>query len=387
VLEEILEEMEDFTHGRYNLAKGVFLGETFSFIEGERRPIKIGGKVQNWWIPRRLRDIDKRRIRMRPTWDNKAPDGGKIRAHYELFNLEKLDWVPIRPDSPLVHFKYDDEESRLSHGRGVAEAIYFHHYAKGVVFTEGLEGLEKWARGMIVAKVDNAQATALTNETTAAAYLTQLERQRRGGIMVMDTADELEVKWPDSQGNDMVFQWLQYLDAGIVTVILGQVIPQSGGALIAEALTRAITEAGSSETLLGYDRTVLYEMLTRDLVGHIWYWNRPQLAELGLTDAKRPFLRAAAIDDTDPKEAIDIIATARTAGIPLLKDEVYDRIGFSRPGANDDIFEPILDPGAAMATDEDGKPVPNKMANDPVGNVKGPAAGASAPPSRPTDHK
>ena len=382
VLEQILEEIQDFTQGRFNLAKGVFQGESWAYIESERRMIEIDGKMQLWWIPTRLRHIDKRHMRLAPTWDSNAAPGNRIGAHYEILDLENLNWKPLHNHAPLIHFRYDDEEGRMNHGRGISEAIYFYHYAKGVVLTEGLEGLEKWARGMVVAKLDNAAAGALSNKQTADNYLKELEKQRHGGIMVIDSKDELEVQWPESSGNDMVFQWLQYLDSGIVTVILGQVIPQSGGALIAEALTRAITEGTSSETLLGYDRTTLYQTLTRDLVGHIWYWNQPNLSELGLGKARRPTLRAAAIDDSNPKEAIDIVATALSTGIPLLRKEVYDRIGFTPPGTEDDVIEGILDPGATQMGDPMTDPA---MEKDAIGNAPGPVKGASPPPSRPSD--
>jgi len=387
VAERILEHLDNFIEGRYNLAKGVFQGESWSYIEGEHKTLDIGGKKQKWWVPVRLRSIDKRRIRQVPVWVPGAGGNDSLQMHYELSNINSAGlWTPIRSDAPLIHFTYDNEESRMGHGRGIAEAIYFYHYAKGVVFTEGLEGLEKWARGMVVAKMDRMGTGATTNEDTAQAYLTQLERQRTGGIMVIDDKDEVEVHWPNGKGGEMVFDWLHYLDAAIAEVIMGQVIPSVGGSVIATEITRGREEGSATETLLGYDRALIYNCLTRDLLGHIWYWNQIQLREIGLGDARMPKLSPVSVDDSKPKEAIDIISAAATIGIPLIRKQVYDRIGFGMPGENDDVFEGVLAPGS-QALDQNGVPINNQaMTGDATGNAKGPVKGASPPPSRPSDN-
>jgi len=340
LMEEIVDMVPGLTQARYHLAKGVFLGETWGYIEGSRRPMTVGGRTGNWWLPTRIRNIDKRRIRSVPDWDSGAAAGRRITMAYEIHDIETHTWAPIHPSAPLIHFAYDDEESRLGHGRGLAEAIYFYHYAKGIVLREGLEGLEKWARGMVVAKISGKGSSPLSNETTRDAYLDELEQQRQGGIFAMDADDELDVLWADASGHTQVFAWLEYLDQAITQVILGSVLPTGGGADVGSN-ARAEVESDSTETLVGYDRRALYESISRYLVGAIWYWNQKEIKALGLGDAAMPRLTATSVDESDPEKVARTVAAILGAGIPLVKTELYDRLGWSMPSEDDEIIEGV----------------------------------------------
>jgi len=341
--EEIIDLVRGFTQSRYHLAKGVFLGETWGYMNGRRVPMTIGGKLQNWWMPTHISDIDKRRIRPVPSWNDQRPAGEKLQMRYELHDLESATWAPIHRNAPLIHFSYDNEESRLSHGRGLAEAIYFYHYAKGVVLREGLEGLEKWARGIVVAKIKSSSSSPLDNEEVRDAYLAKLEDMRQGGSFAMDVEDELDVLWAGGAGHSQVFEWLRYLDEGITQLILGAVLPSGGGSDVGSN-ARAETEAETSETLVGYDRTVLYEALSDQMMRAIWYWNRKEIANLGLADAFVPRMTATSVDSTNPTETATQVATILQAGIPLVKSEVYDRLGWTMPTDSDDVIEGIEPP-------------------------------------------
>ena len=73
-------------------------------------------------------------------------------------------------------------------------------------------------------------------------------------------------------------------------------------------------------------------VLTRDLVGALWRMNRQQFSAIGCAMAKPPKFVTVQDKREDPRMAVEVIDKALGAGIPLKKDEVYERIGFGPAG-------------------------------------------------------
>ena len=80
--------------------------------------------------------------------------------------------------------------------------------------------------------------------------------------------------------------------------------------------------------------------MTHDLIGQVWRMNRSNFAALGLADANMPKFSSIQEKRQDPTVVAGIITQMGQVGLPLRKDEVYDRIGFTMPKEDDEIFEP-----------------------------------------------
>ncbi len=66
VVKDGMEEIEDFSAGKMRIANCIFLGRSFEYVEGRRRWCSLGGIMDNWWIPTRLKNMDKDRFQHRP---------------------------------------------------------------------------------------------------------------------------------------------------------------------------------------------------------------------------------------------------------------------------------------------------------------------------------
>lgn len=349
IVTEMVEGIDGFTEARYQAAQAVIIARQYHYIEGERKVASFAETPEmNFWCPTRLCQIDKRRFRLVPRPWRDTENKEHIAVSLEMFSEDRRNWEMVEHPEWFLKHKYGDEESRLFLGRGILEAIYFYHWMKGVVLREGLQGVERWAQGMAVVKIDGLRAGSEDRDTQTVlnTWLDVIKKQRARNSLVFDSKDEVEIINSDGTGHAMVMEFLQYLDNAITRLILGAVLP-TGGDTGEGSFARAETEMESSQVLIEYDRRLLDETITRDLVALIVRQNKPQFAMLGLIAAKMPKFTTVAERRRDPQVSIAVISQAITSGIKLKKDEVYEAIGFSQP-TDDDGEDDVIGSGERM---------------------------------------
>lgn len=368
VVEEMLSNVERFAQSRYELAGAVITARAFGYIEGERRYDLLGGKLANWWTPTKISDIDRRRFYHKPVWVTDDEGQRTLRTRLMLWNVEANQWRPLQNIRCLIRHIYNDEEARLGYGRGLLEAIYFFTYAKAIVMKEGLKGLERWAQGGFAVGVNkDAPASKLrTNDAISEAWKSAWKAWTSEHILVHDVNDVVQPIRFDGTGHVMVKDWRQYLDDSITRLILGSILPSGGGG-DKGSNARAETEAETTEGLIQYDRLLLDETMTRDLIGCIWHYNRSQFSEAGLGMARMPKFSSVQEAKGDPIESARVIATLHQAGIDLRSDEVYERTGFTPPVEGDKVIK-----GAEQGEGgfDFSKFLPSRGTEDAVGAAK-----------------
>jgi hypothetical protein len=355
IVESALRRLRDFRSGRRNLAHAIFDGRSYAVVHGERRPVKLpprGRKgtprMANLWTPRRLQDVGAKRIR----WG--LLENGKPQLQYA--SIPSGQWIPVSPDVMLVSVCYDNREASLGYGRGLREGCYYYLYAKETALREGLQGLERWAQGMVVAKIDSKLAGFPTKEATqvAAEYLDTLKKHRgRFGGIAIDKADEIDVKWPAGTGQSMVTEFVRMMDEALTRLITGALLPSGGGSTNG-SLARAEEEGSTIERVTQLDRDIVDEALTHDLIRRLVDVNRPQLSDMGLGDADYPRFETVMSQTEDPAKNATVVQTALQAGVALRKDEVYKKLGFTQPAEDDEVFDGVPPSPDAMLGSMDG---------------------------------
>jgi hypothetical protein len=353
IMEDLLRSIFRFSEGRHELALAVILARAYAFVE-TRREVRAfaDGPALRWLVPTRLRGIDRRRVRIVPKRVRDEEGRVRLSTFLELYSPERMVWDAISRPELFVKHVYQDEEARLGHGRGLLEAIYFWWWSKGIALREGLQGLEKWAQGLTVVRVDGMRKTKSSNpnSTLAQAWLDAIEDSRARHAIVADKEDEIDVKFPGGQGNDLVIKIVEYLDDGITRLLSGSARPLGGGdAGSLDSGGQAKVEEDTSEGVVQYDRGLLDETISRDLVGLVWRLNRPNWVEMGLGEAECPIFSSEQQKREDPELGANVAATALGAGIPLVKEEVYRKIGYSVPKDGDEVIEPAA-VGAGVGT-------------------------------------
>ncbi len=352
IVEAAIKQIRKFREGRRFLAEGIFRARSFVWLEGRRMTWRPSSSYPTgqWWLPTRLKHKDKREVRWHPVVKRKIVDGEQRKQIFrrrEVYDINTGKWLglPTVLDALLLEVIYRDESGRLGFGRGLLEPIYFLWWAKQTVMKEGLQGIEKWAQGKIIGKVDTSKTGSATasgdNKSTVAMrnqMRLELDRMRSRHIGVFDKADEIMNLAGGGEGWQIVLEFLKYCDDAILGVALGGVLP-FGGASDKGSLARAGVEKDSSEELLDFDRGLVDEPINDKLIPAFLNFNTENIAGLGLADAAKPVFKTSRNKLQDPEQQVKIITEALRGGIDLKKQQVYERIDFDMPSEDDEIFE------------------------------------------------
>lgn len=341
ICRDILRHVRNFTEARYELAQSIFKARTYAYIEGKPEIRTFGdGKPRTWWIPYRLRDVDRRRIRYRPE-HYLDPDGTeKVTVHQELWSVARMRYEPFAKLGQFVKIVYRNEEARLGYGRGLMDSMYFYWWMKAVVWKEGLQGLERWSQGILIGKVDSLRegSTGKTNEAIRDELYEALHDMRSRHVIIVGKEDEVDVKEGGMAGHEMVMSFIKYMDEKLIALILGSTIPFGGGSG-GGSYARARVEESTTNSLIQFDRDKLDEALSDDLIGLVWKLNYKNFVDMGCGESGIPKFVTQPDKKEDPQGAASIIAQLSAIGLPLKSEEVYSKIGFSAPSEGDEVFE------------------------------------------------
>lgn len=386
-----LKRIPHFSDFRRRQAQAIFRGTSTHLMMGRREMVSLADlPAMHWFMLTGLKHMDPRRFVIRPIRTTK-PDG-TIEVHGQLHmsvvptyqtgpvNDGKGLWygryVPVEHPEWLIRTVYDDEESRLGHGRGVMDALYFYHWAKQIVIREGLQGLERWAQGAVVYKIDpELYGTAdgnMTTEKIRDRALEQLKAMRSRHYFVADKNEEIEVHTEGQQGGNFVLGWLEYIDRSIIAVATGASLRSAGDVGSAGGFASDAVGQDLMETIVAYDREVLAEDVRTDLIGLWCHVNKPQLKALGemlgvpgVDLAPDPEFAIVHKRRMDPAVAMQRFSQAmQVPGFRVKKSEVYDEQGWTMPDENDqDVFEgqapQAIDPMTGLPIDGgEGEPPP-----------------------------
>ena len=333
---ELVESIKHFTQARLNLARAFFSGARFARIHGQARNLTIGdGKLRTWWVPTRLEDMDKRMYRIVP-----ENDGKEIHAHWERWDVAAQDWRKETTTDAIntIRHVYQDDQGQLGHGRGLREALGWWWYAKDHVFQESLQAVERFAQGILSAKVDGVRdaATGLPNSELISAWTDVLEDLRARHVLVFDKSDEVEMIKMDGAGWGMLADIRAELKNTIFTLVLGANLTTSASEGGSYAL--AEVQENNTEALVQYDRETLQETITDDLLGCIWFKNHANLNELGIAGEK-PNFTITQEKRQDPQERASVAQTLNSIGVDLSLDDLLEQTGFRKPAPGEDIVE------------------------------------------------
>lgn len=345
-------KLKKFTQSRALLARAFFHGQRWARIHGECVPLTLGdGKRRMWWVPTRLEDVDSRQVRMVPEVDTRT---GEIANRYQLWNVGRGDWERDEKNQPrrmtnddlrqyVVH-TYEDEQGSLGFGKGLRDALAWCWRTKAHVFEEAGRAIERFAGGMMLAKVNGLKdgEQSLPNPALMQAVLSAIENARARHSLVIDRDDEIEVVQGSAEGWQMLTDFREALRSMVLTLVLSANLPTSADKGGSFALSE--TQADSTEATMQYDREALEESLTDSLVRQTWANNYPNLLELGLAlpednYSSQPRFNIKQEQKLDPEKRANVAKMAHEIGLPLPKAELYEQLGFRQPEEGEDVLD------------------------------------------------
>ena len=280
VATELVDSIHKLADGLANLSYAFLPGPRFSRIHGEPHQLKLGDRLERtWWVPKELEDMDKRSYRKVVHGDNSSQT--ITGAHWERFWFGPGEWRPekVLDARRTINHIYRDTQATLGFGKPLREALGWHWYALTHIFQESLQAAEKVGQGTTVVQMNGMrdQKTQLPNETAMQAMIDVIEDMRARHILVLDQADTIQHLEGASSGWQVLTTLRQEIKSSIYTLILGANLTTSADQGGSYALAQI--QENSTESLIQFDRRSLEETLTNDLLGAIWYFNRPNLIE------------------------------------------------------------------------------------------------------------
>lgn len=406
LVDAMLRRIPHFQDARRRLAQAVFRGQASELITGRREFISLADKPSmHWWVCTGLKHVDPRRFVIRPVRERRENGTMKVRGQLYMSviptyqsvptqktqprnsapkspnamrgQFDKVDpkneglwygrYVPVEHPEWLVRIIYDDEEARLGFGRGLLDAVYFFIWIKQIVIREGLQGLERFVHGVPIVTLDPSKrgATDQTSEAVRDAALASLKKMRAGHAIVINAGETIQWAEPGSSGQQMVTGWLEYLDRCLMGAITGAALKSGGDQTSAGSYASDQVGADMQDTVVQYDRDKIDEDLTTDLIGLHCKLNREQFRRLedvlktpGIADEPDPVFTTVVKKRLDPLSELQIVqGAAQVKDLDLPKDEVYERLGYSVPEDEEEVFKggsaippepPQIDPATGL---------------------------------------
>lgn len=354
-----LNKAKGFTMCRLHSAKAVFLGDSWQQVIGQRKRLKFEGKYDEFWVLDSFEQIDSDRFRWVPMWKNAdgsltpvqqsgrpvdRPSGAKAVRVLEMSSLDRPgQWDRVTDTRSLLFVEYDSEERRLGRGRGILEAVYFYHFAMGILLREMLQLAEKLGQGMTIVKIDPKELgdEDSTNEDVRDDYADKVEQMRARNVLVMSKMDEIQHVFADGSAWSGFIEAIKHLQECCVRLILGGSLPSGGGGEVG-SYARSETEADEQEGLIQFDRELQAEAITDTIVRLIVTTNRPQLVAMGLGEAEMPRYAPYQEKKQDPRENAEVAEIMLRSGAKILATEYYERCGWTMPTDGDEVLEQQL---------------------------------------------
>lgn len=333
-----LQNVRKFDQARERLAWAFFYSSAYEEMRGTNQRTVLGDEepLARWWCLEQFENIDKRRFqRFREGDDNHV---------WRIWDLREGRYCDI-PESDIpfyVRHAVEDREQYLKYARGLVDALYFAHYAKGIALSRGLEGLDTFARGWITAKIgqERAASTDRTNEDIRDTWIDELEKMRARHVLAYGSDDEVALVETTGAGHKIVTDFLEYLDGQMTRLILGSLRPTGGGAAFATgARAQAETESNMTEARIQMDQAALDDTISGEVLGLFMKMNMPTLRDLGLGDARSGKFRSIRQKEDSPETVNARIDTAARNKIPLVKSQVYEVLNMDQPGEEDEVFD------------------------------------------------
>jgi len=324
IIEDLIRRIPGFAAVRFNLAEAVIRGSDWEYMGGQVMTLNIGdGQYRRWWIPTRIQNMNRLRVAGAPRQDK----NGNVFVQKKVWSVEKKEWFDLEHPEWYIKHVYDDVEESLTFGRGLIDALYFPWWAKVILWNELLGAAERWGRGFLIAKIDGTlpAAKTKTNALLRTKFVDELQKHMSRHVLAIDKRHDVDVKYPSGEGRQLLMDSIAYCDTEIRRLIIGSNVTGSdekGG------YARDKIQENSTEALVQYDREMLSETLTRDVIGLLWNVNSVPLKQLGLGAAQMPKFGIIQQKVLDPiKEAQ--IANILTQFMPLSQKQILEKTGYA----------------------------------------------------------
>lgn len=297
ILNELISKTQDVGHTKLSLlANGMLFGLGVQLKKYAKGYISAIKGIE-WTYIKSAQEVDTRRLRIE-------------RDEHDRNNLYWTIWTPA--EDQYIRLWDRSENPEAAHGEGVQDYMWYIHekdelnpyfrglgvvlyrlvYVRSKIVQYWAELCESWARPFITLSINMAKGALSslqmndikTADERIQEWLDVLEAARGRHAIVKDSNDKLEILEKGSTGNNILREFLNYLDEKIQNVFLGASLTTGTGKGVG---SYALGEVHQEQThyLIAYSKERLCEVLMREFVEDLVYQNRNTLKMLGIEPA------------------------------------------------------------------------------------------------------
>lgn len=360
---EALSGISRFDAARRLLSDAYVIGRRYAEIVYEEQRISLDGSPElDWLIPVALKDVDRRRFHWVTDWSEGKGVRTKRGVHLEMFDTNLHQWVEMSPDirRRYIEYVWEDTEDRLGYGRGVQEAMFYTHYFKTGSLKKLMEGLDRFANGILKGRLDSLRAASpdIDNFSLANNMKATLQKMRTEHVIVLQDNDDVEVLDAPGTGMSINMEAIRYFAEKVFRLLNGSVRQAGHSVDGTGSMAAAGVESDTAESFYQFPREDLDEVINRDLVGSFIYFNAGNFQSLGLANGRKPKFSTEQVKRQNPLERVQVLNQSK---VPISVSHYYEAIDAPVPEPDEDVVEAASPeaPGFGFGpkeTDEKGKP-------------------------------
>ena len=294
ILNELVSKTQDLGHTKLSLlSNGMLFGLGVQLKRYAKGSIPFI-KGLEWTYIKSTQEVDTRRLRIERDSENRS----------------NLYWTIWKPDVDLYVRLWDRSENPDAlHGEGIQDYMWYIHekeelnpyyrglgvilyrlvYIRSKIIQYWADLCESWAKPFFTLSLNLAKGAissiAMGDIKSADArikeWLSVLESARSRHAIVKDINDKMEILEHGSTGNNILREFLIYVDEKIQNIFLGASLTTGTGKGVG---SYALGEVHQEQThqLVAYSRERLREVLLRELVEDLVFQNSNTLQMLGI---------------------------------------------------------------------------------------------------------
>lgn len=338
---EALSGISRFDAARRILSDAYVIGRRYAEIIYEERRESIDGLPEmDWLMPVALKDVDRRRFHWVTDWSEGNGIRRKTGIHLDMFDTNLHQWMPMAPDlrRRFVEYVWEDTEDRLGYGRGKQEALFFLHWFKTNSIKKLMEGIDRFANGVLKGHLDSLRAASpdMDNATLAANMKLTLQKMRTEHVIVLQENDDVDVMDAPGTGMAVNMDAIRYFAEKVHRLLNGSVRQAGHSVGGTGAKAAAETESDTAESFYQFPREDLDEVINRDLVGSFIYFNAGNFQALGLGNARKPKFSTEQVKRQNPLERVQVLNQSK---VPISVAHYYEAIDAPVPEPDEDVVE------------------------------------------------
>ncbi len=344
IYERAFKRISRFKEGLFFLSRAFFPGsEWVKILSRFEYWNPTGQKSGWWWMPKRLKPMDRRRWHMEWFTRKNSQDQEVRHWRWTLFNpyMYRQEIVPPHELQAYIHHVWYDLEPQLGHGWGIGDGLALHWEIKQNLMKYLVTGMERFAWPWVAFFSDgrsNAFDVDLgTSAVTDRLILSKLRKMRQAGVIWLEKDDKVQFLDAGGKGHaEGLLKAIQYVDKASTEYILGASAP-SGGSTTDKGGSYAASsvEDDSQQAYLGYDRGILEETINATLVARFHRFNERNLYDLGFAGVPPPTFKLGERKRMDPLEAIHEAQEFVNAGGQIKRTDLHERGDWPQPTAEE----------------------------------------------------